>query len=54
MDQKCEGNCGLWVLNEIIHNIFEKKNSLFKKLHTKGQNKFDFQWYFKWSKNSIS
>ena len=22
MGQKCEGNCGLWVLNEIIKNIY--------------------------------
>ena len=22
MSQKCEGNCGLWVLNEIIKNIY--------------------------------
>ena len=21
MDQKCEGNCGLWVLNEILKKI---------------------------------
>ena len=22
MDQKCEGNCGLWVLNEMIKKIY--------------------------------
>ena len=22
MGQKCEGNCGLWVLNEIIRKIY--------------------------------
>ena len=22
MGQKCEGNCGLWVLNEIIYKIY--------------------------------
>ena len=22
MSQKCEGNCGLWVLNEMIKNIY--------------------------------
>ena len=22
MGQKCEGNCGLWVINEIIENIY--------------------------------
>ena len=22
MSQKCEGNCGLWVLNEIIKEIY--------------------------------
>jgi hypothetical protein len=22
MSQKCEGNCGLWVLNEIIKTIY--------------------------------
>ena len=22
MGQKCEGNCGLWVLNEMIKNIY--------------------------------
>ena len=29
MGQKCEGNCGLWVLNEIIKKIYPenlKKN----------------------------
>ena len=25
MGQKCEGNCGLWVLNEIIKNIYPEK-----------------------------
>ena len=29
MDQKCEGNCGLWVLNEII---FKKYPENLKKI----------------------
>ena len=24
MGQKCEGNCGLWVLNEIIEKIYSE------------------------------
>ena len=27
MSQKCEGNCGLWVLNEIIKNIYPENLS---------------------------